>query len=195
MCKPERNFYRTARLASPLKIISFAEQRLLSCTTLKYFPELRPYQKFFGSGSHSGWVQELSYHSAVLRRGHQQRLCPMTNATKFLNFRLGQYLMKLHSDKIADVLESLVVFAHRIVPIILNDEDAPAWWLNKKMLVQRRHWISFCRRVMAFISLVLVHENEGEQPISRPSPGEQRLRATAHHAALIYGAFDAYHRG
>ena len=190
-CKTRRNVLRTARRASPLGFLSYASQRLLSYTTLKYFPELRPYLRYFGSGSHAMWVRELNIHNEILRRGHRQRLCPTIRTSKFQIHDLDQYLLRMHSDKLVEALQGLVVFAHRVIPVILSDEDAPVWWLNKHILVQRRHWCSLCQRVMALISLVLENLEETD---NFDDPGRDRLHAVACRAARIFGAFETNYR-
>ncbi len=94
----------------------------------------------------------------------------------------------MHSEQIAKVLQSLAAFGKRVGSLVLQNPTAQAWWINRDILVQRRHWLALSQSVMNLVRLLGFHVlDDHAPPPLRPWPDYDMLRAAAMDAARIFG--------
>ncbi len=124
----------------------------------------------------------------IVGRSLKLGFCPHLSAETIVAHTLDGYMLERHADKIASVLESFTVFANRITPLIQKDPNAPGWWLNSQVLVQRRHWHFLTRRISCVVrvSIILDRLEKYNQRMRSRFPGEDRLREAARAAARAY---------
>jgi hypothetical protein len=172
--------------ASFLKHISFAGMDLGKEEMIRILPEGLPLIKYFGPNSISQWRSNMELDRNIVGRSVKMGLFSRLAAEEVLAPTLDDYMLEMHSDKIAAVLESFTCFARRIVPLIRNDPDAPCWWINNDILVQRRHWISLSQRVVSMVGIIM--DCLETDRIRKRSNMHRKgiLRAAARDAAWIY---------
>ncbi len=137
--------------------------------------------KYFGANTLSYWESNMDLDRNIIGRSVKLGLVSRSAAERLFH-TMDDYMLQMHSEKIATVLESLTSFAHRIIPLINKDPDAPCWWINDQILVQRRHWFSFSRRVNALVSIISECIEKNIRQNNSNSPGENlcdAARATA----------------
>ena len=181
------SIFRCARRASLLKHVSFAGKALSLTKLAQHLPEINHMAKYFGYNSISQWRSNMELDRSIARRSLKLGLCSRLAADSIVAHTLDDYMLELHATILASVLESFGVFANRITPLIQKDPDAPAWWLNSQILVQRRHWRLLARRVNALVSVVLDRLETSIKRNRSSLPGEVRLREAARAAACIFG--------
>ncbi len=106
---------------------------------IQVLPEILPVIKYFGPDSISQWKSNMDLDRNIVKRSVKMGLLSPLAAEKLLAPTLDDYMLEMHSDKIAAVLESFTCFARRIVLLIRTDPDAPCWWINSEILMQHRH--------------------------------------------------------
>ena len=114
-------------------------------------------------------------------------LAPIKNLGRYRFQTLDPFMLYLHSDKIAESLESFETFASRLLPAIQKDKDSESWSISREIFIHRRHWLALCTQVMNIVKLV-GHFDEAE-PGTLTWPGQERLSAAARRAAQAYGPF------
>jgi hypothetical protein len=105
---------------------------------------------------------------------------------------LDDYMLLLHSDKLASCLEALVSFAEKMVPLISSHPRARSWQINFYLLVQRRHWKTLARHVMNLLQLLRVADPDTfdyEPARSCSWPDQDRLQSAMRRAGEIYGCY------
>jgi hypothetical protein len=122
---------------------------------VQMLPEILPVIKYFGPNSISQWSSSMELDRDIVGRSVRMGLLSRAAAENVLAPTLDDYMLEMHSDKIAAVLESFTCFARRIVPLVRNDPDAPCWWIDSEVLVQRKHWYLLSRRVTALASTIM----------------------------------------
>ena len=182
----DSRIFRCVRQACLLKHISFAGRGIGLTKLGKLWPEINHASEYFGYNSLAWWRSSMELDKRIVGRSLKLRLCSRMAAESVVAQTLDGYMLEMHAEKIASVLESFTVFANRITPLIQKDPNAPAWWLNSQVLVQRRHWRFLTRRISCLVSIILdrLETHNGRKRSSLP--GEGRLRMTARAAARIY---------
>jgi hypothetical protein len=174
------------RRASLLHFISFTKRRLRIDAITKQLPELNPSLRYFGKHSLVEWSREMSAHNLTCARAVRMGLCPLNKDPKLEYESLDLFLLQMHADKVADVLESWIAFAERVVPLIQSHSDAASWRLSQKLLIHRYHWFMLSKRVIDVVKTIRFladHETHSRWP------GQDRLRSAARQAARAYGYF------
>ena len=162
------------RRASLLKYVSFCRSRLRVTAIVRYLPELVPILKFFGKHSFPAWAYKMSMYN--------QAYTPA--AGKYVSLDL--FLLQIHPEKIAKAFDSWVVFAKRVVPLILVSPEARSWKLNPKLIIHRRHWSLLSNRVLRLVKTIrLLSGDEFRNHLF----WDDTVRAAARRAAYIYGGF------
>jgi hypothetical protein len=154
----ERLFW-SIRRACLLNYISYAKWRLEINETSNLLPEVKSVLKHFSRKSLATWYEEMRLHNALFKRGKRMGL----GATRLpsLEFEsLDRFMLQMHADKIAEVLESFTAFAKRLVPIMELDPDAPSWWLNRNVLIHREHWHRYAQQVFSLLKLIGFHDDD-----------------------------------
>ena len=183
----DSSLFRCAWRASLLKHVSFAGQALGPIKLAKLFPEINPFARHFGHNSLSQWRSSMELDRSIAGRSLKLGLCSRLQAKRVIAQTLDDYMLEMHAEKLANLLESFTAFANRISPLIQNDPNAPAWWLNSQVLVQRKHWSLLTRRVTALIRIISDRLDKNIRQKQSDLPGEDRLRKAAHTALWIYG--------
>ena len=154
---------------------------------IQLLPEILHVIEYFGPNSISQWKSNMDLDRNIVKRSVKMGLLSRLAAEKVLAPTLDDYMLEMHLDKIAAVLESFTCFARRIVPLIRTDPDAPCWWVNSEILVQRRHWIALSQRVKLLVSTILDCLKSARIRRRSSLQGQVILRAAAREAAWIYG--------
>jgi hypothetical protein len=160
--------------------------RLKNSELAKELPEILAESKHFQKAFLSHYQEGMSEHNNLLFRGMNQGLSRLIPAHKLMCTSIDSYLLRLHSDKISEFLESLAVFAVRILPIILDDTNACRIVLNQHILIHRNHWRLLGRRVLHLIRQICLREHEMRKDTPELWPNWRRLQSTASKAALVY---------
>ena len=160
--------------------------RLKSSDVAEELPEILAEAKHFQKKILSQYEEGMSAHNSLLIRGMEQGLSRLIPAHKLMCPSLDSYLLRLHSDKISDILESLTAFAKRVSLIILDNHDARRIVLNRHILIHRCHWRSLGRRVMHLIRQICICEEGLRKDTPELWPNWRRLQCAARQAALIY---------
>ncbi len=140
--------------------------------------------KLFGRNSFSEWMCEMSRYN--------QTCAPIAEMVPPIRYvSLDLFLVQIHPDKIAEVFDSWVNFAERVVPLIYTYKDARIWKLNRKLVIHRRHWLLLSKRVMRVVvkTIGLLSGGDFQNPCTGWSSRHDRLNAAAGRAALVYGGF------
>ncbi len=179
--------FRCGQRASILKHISFAGMAINKEEMVQVLPEILPVIKYFGPSSISQWRSSMELDRDIVGRSVRMGLLSRAAAENILAPTLDDYMLEMHSDKIVAVLESFTCFARRIVPLVRNDPDAPCWWINSEVLVQRKHWYFLSRRVTALVSTIM--QCLATDKIRKRSNSHARaiLLTAAQEAERIYG--------
>ena len=182
------NIFFSIRRASMIRYVSFGGVRLSKRRIFRILPELAEMEKNFASKSLPTWRKRMLDHNKVLERGARMRLCTFYSISRVLATSFDQYLLQMHSIEIAKLLESMVIFGERVAPLIRSKPFAAAWWLHRDILIQRQHWISLCRSVMAIVRLTR-DPDIVLAPESDPWPGREVLEEAAQAATYVFGQF------
>jgi hypothetical protein len=120
---------------------------------------------------------------------------------------LDSYILQIHSIEIVRVLDSLISFAERIMPLILLDEDASEWWFHPSLLIHRQHWFRLAHHALKLaylarhalkpdghsssprLSRTGSGADQGAYPEVEEWPDWDRLRESAERALDVFGAF------
>ena len=180
------DIFQCIRTASLIKHISYSKTRLTKSDVAKDLPEILAVTKHFQKKFLPRFVEEMSAHNRLLIRGMGQGLSRLIPADKLMCRSLDSYMLRLHSDKISDVLESLTAFAERVSRIILDSKDDRRIVLSNHMLIHRRHWLSLGRRVLQLIRQICLREDELRKNTPELWPHWRRLQSAARQAALVY---------
>ncbi len=110
---------------------------------------------------------------------------------------LDAYILRMHADKLANVLDSLVSFARKVELLKREDPHAWGWHFSKEVFIQSRHWPQLARHVLNLLKL-LGHPDPDDSESTRddnctlPSPdvwpNQEALRHAMRRTALIYRA-------
>ena len=169
------------------RFISFSRRRIFVTKLIKHLPEITPSRRFFGKDSKQKWLDEMNFHHQNIDRASRVALAPIKNLGRYRFQTLDPFMLYLHSDKIAESLESFETFASRLLPAIQKDKDSESWSISREIFIHRRHWLALCTQVMNIVKLV-GHFDEAE-PGTLTWPGQERLSAAARRAAQAYGPF------
>jgi hypothetical protein len=195
-CLPKtqhRMIFQYIRKASLLKHVSYCWRRLSIAAATECLPETIPIVKHFGFHSLQQWEKEMEFYNHNLLRGITMGIGNIIPADKFITSSLDAFLLRMHADKLADVLCSFVTFAERVEEKIQADKGAHDWTLNDHMLIHRRHWWALSCRVMNLIKLLYYKavqmrtKNDDCRSFLPSYPDHPRLWDAARRAALIYG--------
>ena len=152
-------------------------------------PEIEPFLLHFRKRSLARWEQKKDSLNKRLLRAAKSGHLENPNKMKFQS--LDDYMLYLHSDLLAQNMDSLVVFAERILPLIRSDPSARIWHFHEALLIQRRHWKSLARQVMNLVKLLSVAFNaDFDQQVDLDLwPDQERLCDAMLRAQRIYGEF------
>ena len=128
----------------------------------------------------------MSAHNFTYTRAVRMGLSPLSKDPKLGFASLDLFLLRMHADKISDVLESWLAFAERVVPLIQSNSDAASWRLSQKLLIHRCHWFMLSKRVVRVVDTI---GSLADEDMHSRWPGQDRLRAAARQAARVYGGF------
>ena len=157
------------RKLSILKHLSYGREPCSLLATAKILPEVIPFLLDFKMRDISRWEEEMQYHNAILHRGSKvikQDLLPaqrlLINACSRQFRSLDHYILNMHADKLANILEACLNFAERVYPLVLADPGAPAWRIHKQFFIQSRKWRQLKRRVLDLIDLLIELANKSK---------------------------------
>jgi hypothetical protein len=191
--------FQYIRKASVLRHLSYCRSRLRIAAAAECLPEIVPIVTHFGFHSLQQWKKEMALHNQILQRGRGMDIGISNTipAKKFMTSSLDAFLLRMHADKLADVLCSFVTFAKRVEEKIQTDKCAHEWTLNDHILIHRRHWRSLSCSVMNLVKLLCFKtvqmrtRNEDCSSILPSYPDHQKLWDAARRAALIYSCHGA----
>ena len=169
-----------------IRHLSYTKMRLAHSDVAKELPEISAESQHFRKRFLSHYEDERSAHNSLLLRGVGQGLGRLIPAHKLMCPTLDSYLLRLHSDKISDVLESLTAFAERVSLILLENHDDSRIVLNRHLLMHRRHWRALGRRVLHLIRQICLREEELRKVAPELWPSWSRLQSAASKTALVY---------
>jgi hypothetical protein len=172
--------------------ISYAGPRISLASTAGILPETTPFLRHFRRNSLARWVQkmELMNRRLQLIGGVKLGLVENPDVTSFPS--LDDYMLLLHSDKLASCFEALVSFGEKVAPRIRSHPRACSWQIDIYLLIQRRHWKTLARHVMNLLQLLRVADPDTFiNETARPSawPDQDRLQIAMRRAGEIYGRF------
>jgi hypothetical protein len=179
--------HRCGQRASLLKHISFAGPALDNKELVQFLPEILPVIKYFGPNSISQWRSNMELDRNIVGQSLRMGLLSRLAAERVLAPTLDDYMLEMHCEKVAAVLESFTCFARRIVPLIRSDPDAPCWWINSEILVQRKDWSQLSRRVSALVKTIIQCLETDRIRKRSNVHASAILRSAAHEASWIYG--------
>jgi hypothetical protein len=135
------------------RYISFARHRLTRAAMASLLPEISPdnIDRLHGE-TLLLWNREMIARNAALDRARLVQNTAESQHAKQRFSSLDEYVLIVHADKILLVLERLVKFGERVVPLIREDATARAWFLNEHLLIQAHHWRVLARNVMSLVS-------------------------------------------
>jgi hypothetical protein len=182
----KEDIFKCIRKASLIRHISYTKMRLTHSEVSEDLPEILAESKHFQKRFISQYEAERSAHNSLLARGMNQGLSRLIPAHKLICPSLDSYLLRLHSDKIADILESLTAFAQRVSLILNDNHNDRRIALNRHLLMHRRHWRSLSRQVLHLIRQICICEAELRKNTPELWPNWSRLQSAAKQAALVY---------
>ena len=189
--------FRFVRQVSLFKHVSYAGRRLKNSTTAKILPEISPFLSDFGRNALPQWNEEMCQCNMILLRGKRMGLLPTVRKFRFFS-SLDSYLIKMHAEKLASVLKSLVIFGERVVPLINDDPNARGWFFHEDLLIQSHHWRRLARSVLNLLKILGLSELQNLAsarqdscflPSSDVWPSQDNLREAMLRAARMYGAY------
>ena len=155
--------WKSVRKASLLKCISYSFGRLSRKQIAKTVPEISRFFKAFGPGSLQDWNDEMQHHNALLRREAS------IGVARLMHCSLDMYMLHVRSDAVAEVLECLLAFGRRMIPLIRRHPESEDWPLSAEISVQRRHWYKLSLQVMNLVHLLGIqqvdHAGKSQPPI------------------------------
>jgi hypothetical protein len=181
---------------SLIRFISFARNRLTRAAIASLLPEIFPEIDPFDEDNLRIWNQDMIAHNAALDRGQLVSIERKHQLAKPYFISLDDYVRQMHPDKILIILEQLVKFGERVVPLVREDETARAWFLNEHLLIQAHHWKTLASRVMNLVKqlglLAATDASNGPQTITWQDDVE--LVNAGRRAVEIYGVHAADNR-
>jgi hypothetical protein len=76
---------------------------------------------------------------------------------------LDLFMVQMHSQQVAEALDSLSTFGERILSIMKGQPDSRRWWLSPDLLIGRRQWLRLSRRVMNLVHLLGIDVDDDAQ--------------------------------
>ena len=137
--------------ASLVAHISFAKNRLTRAAMASLLPEVFLEKDPFDKATLDLLNRKMLAHNSALDLGQLVLNAGAPQPTRKCFSSLDEYVMHMHADKILLVMESLVKFGERVVPLIREEETARAWYLNEHILIQSHHWRVLARRVVNLV--------------------------------------------
>ena len=154
--------YLLVRRASIMRYISFGYARLKRQQLIKIFPEIaRMLRNCFMKRPIDWWQRKMSRHNQVVQRAIRMKFDLRSTSRRPIVSNLDQFIMKMYSPQIAQVLDCFLDFGMRIVPLIQKQPTAPEWWISEEVLMHRHHWFEMCRSVMDIVRLAGTVEHGG----------------------------------
>ena len=169
--------------------ISFARIRLTRAAMASLLPEVFLEKDPFDKATLELLNREMLAHNSALDLGQLVLKADAPQPTRKRFGSLDEYVLHMHADKILLVMESLVKFGERVVPLIREDETARAWYLNEHILIQSHHWRVLARRVVNLVKQLglLTAEEASGAPESRLD--NTKLVDAGRRAVEIYGVY------
>ena len=199
VCSGDSNLiFSMTRKTSLLRHISYARRRMRKSSVAKMMPEIAAFSNHFSSGALQHWMNQMNQDNEVIRKGLKMKLLRRAPSLRFSS--LDEYMLRLHSEILADILDSHVTFANRIIPLIRADPYACAWYFHRKLLIQRREWKRLTGRVLNLVKLLVGIAGPDSQAAETGGlfrsdaadwPHRDRLRAALRRAAAAYEPFGA----
>jgi hypothetical protein len=139
-------------------------------------------------------------HNALLCRGSRMGLNRRFGVAKLMHCSLDLFMLQMHSQEVAEALNSLSTFGEQVLPIIKRNPDSDDWWLSPDMLIDRRCWRNLSRRVMNLVHLLEIDHHEDANverlpiaailnPVSDPEPDFPKLLGAVRRAREVFGDF------
>ena len=186
-CNESELTWSLVRKVSLTKYLSFSRQRLTRKKIAKIIPEVTVVDKFFGPRSLQIWNDEMLSHNALLQRGAKMMLCCHFSPARLMNCSLDIYMLHMHANSIAEVLDSLSRFGNGVMQHC--DPDQKAWWLSPEISIQQAHWFQLCRRVIDLLKLLGFEPEEWVWPNFLLEQWRSRLFLAAMKAQETFGVF------
>mmetsp|Transcript_26509 Transcript_26509/g.69711 ORF Transcript_26509/g.69711 Transcript_26509/m.69711 type:complete len:227 (-) Transcript_26509:49-729(-) len=139
------------RSVSIVRYLSFGGRRMPLSATAKYVPQIVPVLRDFHRHSFELWESAMHDHNRILARGEKLGLCRFVKVQSLTFSGVDDFILKVHAPKIISVLESLSGFAETVLQLMREDEFAPSWWFDRRVLIYRGEWIKLSRRVMDLV--------------------------------------------
>jgi hypothetical protein len=172
-----------------LRYISYGGRKMGMRKTFMMLPEIAEIAARYGRSSLPAWRQKKSSYNQTLCRGDRMGLCPHFDASSLLACpTLDSYMVQMHAADIAKALQSLTVFGERVFTLIRKSPAALAWWINRDLLIHRRHWLASRRHAMSLIRLTGIDADDASTPTRLSSTAG---RTAARTATGLYGRFSA----
>ena len=173
-----------------MRFISFSGPRLKTDAIAIDLPEIVPGLQYFRRKSADEWFLDMSRHNQECKRAIQMGICPLVRKEKFLYSSLDQYMIQMRSERLIAVLDSLSVFAERLVPLINDDNDAHSWRINRELLIHRHHLIELSRRVLSTTTVIDELTNQNSNAAA-PALHEDKLISSLWRLSQLYSTFAA----
>lgn len=181
---------------SIVRYLSFTYARFSTRKLARHLPETQKMNRKMGPESLQKFTREMVEHNAILRRGELTRTYPVGGIRCLTFSSLDRYILQMHGESIAKILEDLSKFADRVIPLIHQDRSARSWRVGNQILIRRRHWLALARNVMNLLKLLGFVEHRmdltgGASAWHSPWPDFDRLAAAACRAAGNYECYGA----
>jgi hypothetical protein len=180
--------------ATLVNFILFCRGRLRISAIVKYLPEqpaeLASILKFSGKYSIPEWAAEMSMYNQTCMAPDKIGLTLRSKRNQLRYYSGDRFLIQIHPEKLAEVLDSWEIFAGRVAPLILINIDARSWRLNRKLIIYRRHWFLLSKRVRNVVMTISqLSQADFRNQLHSRSHGHEMLRVSACRAACLYGGF------
>ena len=159
------------------KYISFSTVRLPLRIVGICLPEVLQFEKAFGSFNDTKkLIEKCGAFNQMILRGDQMRLPGYQTARRLRCRTVDQYILQEHTDCIIDCLKSVVIFASRMFRILENNRTAKYWWINRLLLVHKRHWKSFLKKTAVLLHALDLQIEMYLSNAAALTPNLERLR-------------------
>ena len=145
---------RSFRRAHIAKFLSFTHGRFSKMKLATRLPEINEIDIEIGFQSLQSREREMIHHNEILRRGKYMRIHVDGGIERLTFSSLDRYILQMHSQTIANVLNALSKFADKVIPLIQRDRTAKLWQISDEILIQKQHWLALARQVMNLLKLL-----------------------------------------
>jgi hypothetical protein len=169
--------------------VSFGQGRVSKSTILDLLPELKILDEFNSHSFIEEWLLRMEAHNGTVRKGVVMGLIREYDASSLVFYSIPYFILTLQSAVLAKLLDACCTLGERVIPAIVQEQDANFWVIKDPLLITRDRWFSLCRRILKIVCLMSDFFDLHATRLS-PCPERSIVKKAIARTQSIYGPYD-----